>query len=67
MLDHLFDIDGNAKTAFEKVDFAAQELRIDGQVVWKRGFGLAPKIEKEWWGEIVEHPCSEGFDGTDGY
>lgn len=41
MLDHLFDIDGNAKTAFEKVDFAACEMRFDGHVVWKRGFGLA--------------------------
>ena len=46
-LDHLFDIDGNAKTAFEKVDFAAQEIRIDGQAVWKRGFGLAPENLEE--------------------
>lgn len=48
MLDHLFDIDGNAKTAFEKVDFAAQELKIDGRVVWKRGFGLASEVEEDF-------------------
>lgn len=45
MLDHLFDIDGNAKIAFEKIDFAAQEIRIDGQVIWKRGFGMAEQVE----------------------
>ena len=44
MLDHLFDIDGNSRIEFEKIDFAVQELRVDGEVVWQRRFGLAPEL-----------------------
>jgi len=47
MLDHLFDIDGNAKTGFEKVDFAVQELRLDGEVIWWRRFGAREEIEHD--------------------
>ena len=47
MFDHLFDIDGKAVIDFEKFDFAAQEIRIDGQVVWHRQHGLAPDMNEE--------------------
>ena len=39
MLDHLFDIEGNSKVEFEKVDFGVQEVRLDGEVVWWRRYG----------------------------
>ena len=47
MLDHLFDIDGNSKIEFEKIDFAATEIKIGGQVVWHRKHGLAEGLNTE--------------------
>jgi hypothetical protein len=58
MLDHLFDIDGNAKTAFEKVDFAAQEIRLDGTVIWHRKHGVAPLDDFPFTGDCSPLPVS---------
>ena len=47
MLDHLFDIDGNSKIEFEKIDFAATEIKIGEKVVWHRNHGLAEELNME--------------------
>lgn len=40
MLDHLFDIDGKSVVDYERIDFGVQEVKVDGELVWWRRYGL---------------------------